>query len=191
MTDKEAAPKKAQKSTGQAVLNVAKKEGSDGDGIIKLSTGYRARLHPVASSLIADVTAQLDEPQIPVFMNEDKGREEPNPNDPAYIKAMAEYQRKQGQAGLDAMVMFGVELVDGVPPKEEWLPKLQFMERRKSLDLSDYDLDNEMDLEYIFKKYIAVGNADYERITELSGVSEADIDEAVRKFQGDEARGAD
>lgn len=189
MTEQEVRPEKdtvKQNEVGKSVVDAAKRQrdGETGQDYEVLSTGYKAKLNPVSSSLIADAIAGIEEPEVPTFHNEAKGRDEPNPDDPAYKRAMAEYNRKRGTASLDAMIMFGVELVDGLPPDNEWIPKLRWMEKHGKLALDDYDLDDEIDKEYLFKKYIAVGNPDYERITQLSGVSDREIAEAAKKFRG-------
>ena len=65
-----------------AVAVAKARHGLDEDGTELLSTGIRARIVPVAASLIDEAVARIRDPQVPVVMNEKKGREEENPLDP-------------------------------------------------------------------------------------------------------------
>jgi hypothetical protein len=50
------------------VVEVAKEaqQPSD-DGVVTLSTGIRARLHPVSAALMSDVTARVKDPEVPTW----------------------------------------------------------------------------------------------------------------------------
>jgi hypothetical protein len=80
--------------------------------------------------------------------------------------------------------MFGVELVDGLPPEDEWLEKLQMMEKRGLLSLGGYDLNSAMEREFLFKRFIAVGSPDLEKISRAAGVTEAAVARAAAQFPG-------
>jgi hypothetical protein len=166
------------------VIQVAEARNAAARQVVTLSTGVRARIVPVGASLIDDVTAQVKDPPVPTFHNEDKGRDEENPNDPEYLRQMAEAQRARAVAALDAMVMFGLELTDGLPEDDKWLVKLQFLAKRGQLDLSGFDPDDPLDKEFLYKKYIATGTADLIRIGRTAGLSQGDVAEAVENFPG-------
>lgn len=153
---------------------------------IVLSDGRIGRVHSVASSLIEEVNSRLVDPLPPMFMNNEKGREEPNDVDPGYLKQLEDMKRKRGKASLDAIIMFGLELVDGVPEDGLWLKKLQTMERRGHLDLTGYDLNDPFDLEFLYKSYIVCDNHVIEKISEVSGITEKDVEKAERSFRGKE-----
>jgi hypothetical protein len=153
-----------------------------------LPNGSKVRLVPISASLIDAVTSRIRDPEIPMWMNKDKGREEPNPSDPNYIREMEDAGRKRGIAAMDAMVMFGVELVDGLPDDDKWLKKLQNMEKHGLLDLSGYDFDDETDKEFVYKRFVAVDTNVIERLSEISGISAEDVEEAERSFRGNEER---
>ena len=173
-------------------LEVAKKRAeAAGDGVVTLSTGVRARLVPVSINLVRDAAMRVPDPEVPKFLNEEKGREEENPNDPAYLKAVAEAAEKRATAGMDAAILFGVELADGLPENDGWLRKLKFMERRGQIDLSEFDLDDPFDREFLYKKYVAVAASDMDRVSELSGFGRGEVDAALASFPGDEERGPD
>ena len=163
----------------------------DENAVEILSTGVRARIVPVAASLIEEVTRRIRDPEIPMVMDEDRGREIPNDNDPHYLRELGEAHRARGEAALEAMILFGVELIDGLPEGDGWLKKLRFLSKRGLLDLEGYDLDDELDREFVYKRYIAVGSADFMRIGEMAGLTEEGIRAATDSFRRDEGRDTD
>lgn len=174
-------------------VDVAKKRSGDGeaDKPTTLSTGVRAILRPVTVSLIDEVTARIEDPPIPMWHNPDKDREEENPADPAYHRALEEAARLRGLAAIDAMILFGVELVDGLPDDGAWLKNLRYLERLGHIDLSGFDLSDDLDQEFLYKRYAAVGKHDLERLSEKSGQDREDVDRAVATFRGDDSRATD
>jgi len=167
----------------------AQKTKESEDGIVELSTGVRARIVPVASSLIDEINSMIPDPPVPVQVIDE--REHANPLHPEYRQAMAEASSKRTTAVLDAFVMFGIDLVDGVPEDDEWVKKIKFMEKRGAIDLSCYNLKDPMDREFVYKRFIAVSSKDTRLIGVASGVLSADIDRAMESFQGDETREPD
>lgn len=165
-----------------AVAVAKAKRGSDEGGIETLSTGIRARIVPVAASLIDEAVARIRDPQVPVFMNEKKGRKEENPLDPVYLEAVADAQRKRIRAGLDVMIMFGIELADGVPDDDGWVKRLQLMEKMGYLDLGEFDFKDPIEREFLYKSFIAVASADLIRLGVLSGISRKEVAEAAADF---------
>jgi len=174
--------------TDEAVT-VAKKRSSEEDGIVTLSTGVRARLHTVSQAIIQDAVALLQQPHPPMWYNPEKEREEPNPVDPDYLAALNRYEAKQYQITFNTFAMFGVELVDGIPEDDGWLKKLMLLDRVGTIDLSKFDLEHPIDLEYLYKRYIAMGNEDYILVSVKSGISQEEIRRAADSFQGEEVRG--
>jgi hypothetical protein len=170
-----------------------KRRREEGEPLSVLSTGIKARLIPVAATLVQDVASRVKDPDVPMWHNPDKDREEPNPNDPKYLRDLADAGEKRGLAAVDAMVMFGVELEDGYPDPETdpWLRKLKFMERRGHISLDDFDLEDELDLEFVYKRYIAVSSIDLVAIGTMSGIQPEEAAAAARMFQGDAVGNAD
>ncbi len=166
--------------TENPVLVYAKAKKETG-AEITLSTGYPARIIPVGSSLIEDIINSIPEPKIPTFFNEDKQREEENPSDPSYLQAMTDVQRRRAMAAMEALLVFGVEVA--LPDNEAWLNKLRYLERRKAVSLDGYDLDDPLDRDLLFKKYVAIGTADLIAIGRKAGLNAADIEDAARTFQ--------
>jgi hypothetical protein len=172
--------------TTQVIREAVLRQQSDGQGeMVTLSTGVRARLVPVPTSLISSISDQVPDPVVPTIWLEDKSRDEPNPFDPLYVKAVEDSERQRGQLVMDAMIFHGVKLVDGVPDKSQWLPQLEFSIAQRWIPaeaISDYDLSNPMQLEFVFKKYVAVAAPDLRQVRRLSGMLMEDVDDAVDKF---------
>ena len=172
-------------------LKVAKEQEEEQDGSTVLSTGVRARMVPVAASLISEVASRVKDPDVPMDFIEEKDRSEPNPDNPEYLRQLEEATAKRGTVSLETMVMFGVELIDGIPEDDAWLTRLRFLEKRGNLDLSGYDLEDPMELEFLYKLYIAVGSNDIIRIAKMSGISPEEIEQAAESFQRPEVQDTD
>lgn len=160
------------------------------DEPVTLKSGVLVKLTPVSMSIITEAQVLIEDPAPPVWYNESKNREEVNPNDPEYLKALRKADEDRNLAAMDAIVMFGVELVNGVPDISEdpWLDMLKMREKRKLAPpiLQEFDLNDPIDLEYLYKKYVAVTTADLPKIMAVSGVSEEDISTEMKKFQDNE-----
>jgi len=176
---------------GNAAAALARERRNGHDGPVTLSTGVRARIVPVAATLLEEVAARIPAPEVPVWHNPDKDRDEPNPLHPRYIEAEAKANRDRGLAAIDAMVMFGVELVDGLPDDDGWLDKLKFLEKKGLLSLDDYDVSDPVDKEFLYKRFIAVASADLALISRRSGITPEEIARAAGSFPGNETRKAD
>jgi len=170
---------------------VAVKKKRSKDDALTLSTGVRARLVGVSQSVIQDALGMTEEPEVPIWKHPEKDREEPNPNDPKYLRAMEEYGRERMRVVFDTLSLFGIELVDGLPEDDAWLKRLKLNARLGNLDLSKFDLDDEIDQEFLYKRYVALGNDDFIIIGRLSGINEEDVAAAAESFQGDSARDTD
>ena len=138
-------------------LKVAKQQQRESQEVV-LSTGIRAILVPVASNAIQEAVAEVIMPQVPT--QEIEGRSQPveNPNHPDYIVALEKAKQEQAQAALDICIVLGVELIDGLPEDDKWLKKLQWLAKRNRISLDGYDLEDEMDIEFLYKKHVATGS---------------------------------
>ena len=164
------------------VLEVAKEQR--GDDVVTLSTGIRVRFKSVNPATIADIISRIQEPAVPMWLNEKKGREEPNPMDPSYLRAIERIDEQRGAAMMDALALFGLELVDGVPDDDEWLKELRLMERLGHVDLSMFDLDDTLDREFIYRKHIAIGTEDWTLLMTRVGITPEGIRQAEDSFPG-------
>lgn len=177
---------------GIAAVTVAKAVNSSPLGVTHTTShGIRFRVQPVTTSLIDEVTSRIKDPEIPMWHNEDKGRDEPNPSDPVYLKEMEATAHRRGVASIDALIMFGIDLVDGVPEDDAWLKKLQYMEKRGTLSLKGYDLKDPVDLEFLYKKMVVSNNDVLNLVSQASGITAEDVELAEASFRGDAERPAD
>lgn len=76
------------------------------------ASGLVLRMKRVPQFLIKAALDRVKEPKVPVVHVEEKGRDEPNPNDPAYIEAVAEYRASAGDEGLNILLMLGTEILE-------------------------------------------------------------------------------
>lgn len=167
-------------------VEVAKnhQNGKDPDGPVTLSTGVRAILKAVPAGLIDESQAKIKDPPVPLQTIEGRDLPVENPLDPDYQAGLREANQARGNAIIDVMVLFGMELVDGVPADDNWLKKLKFLEKRNRIDLSSYDLDDELEREFVYKRFVATGTDDLVLIGQISGIRDVDVQQARETFQG-------
>lgn len=162
-------------------LAVAKEQT---DGVATFSTGVRVRFTAINPATIAEVVARVKEPEVPVWHNEAKGRDEPNPNDPSYLRAVERADEARGIATMDAMALFGFELVDGLPEDDGWLKNLRMLERLGHMDLSTFDLDDDWDKEFLYRKHVAMETDDWTLLMSRVGVTPEGVTHAEDGFPG-------
>jgi hypothetical protein len=175
---------------GRAVIQTAKIQNNGAEAIV-LSTGVRARIKSVAASLLDKVSSGIPEVDVPVEFNEDKQRNEPNPLSPEYLAAKKARNKARGEAVIEAAIMFGVELLDPIPPLDEWMDKLKFLEKRGHLDLHEFDLEDPIELEYLYKSMIAVGPQDLQIVMASASIPTEALTRAAESFQREEKRATD
>lgn len=164
----------------QAVIETAQAQDRkmDKDDAITLSSsGVRVRIKGVSPSLIQDVISRIKPPKIPIWYNEKKGRDEPNPNAPDYLQACQQFELDQAAAATNAAMMFGLELVDGLPEDDSWLDDLEFIG-------VEVDRENPRAIELTYKKHIAVGSTgDMMLVQAGMGLNEEAVQRALAKFR--------
>lgn len=153
------------------------------EDLVTLSTGVILKINKVSRSIYADILAQFTEPDIPTVYIEDKGREEENPDDPAYKKRLRKYNVDVSKALSDATILLGTELHEcpsDVTPmsNREWLDKMAALR---------YDVKNKSNRYLLWVKTVAIGDEnDYQLINQsvgrLNGVTETDAAQAVKQF---------
>jgi hypothetical protein len=160
-----------------AVLEVVR-QAREGEQPIEVTllTGAKATLHPVSPALIQDIQVSIQNPPVPIFHNEEKGRDEENPSDPAYLAALERAEVERTQAVMDAQIMMGVELEPGYEVPPNWVKRL----KRLGLEFDEGDPD---EVEFTFKKY-GVSNSHLIVLGKLSGISEEDIERFRDLFRG-------
>lgn len=112
------------------LLNEVEKEQKTGsDGNIHLSSGVVLRAKKVPPLILSKIDEKYPEPTMPTVRDEDRGRNIPNPEDPSYLRAIDDNNRKKGTAIIDVLAGLGTEIVS-VPedfPKHtdtEWADNL-------------------------------------------------------------------
>lgn len=167
----------------EAVRMSERANGNSDKDIVILADGHRARVKPVSATLIEEITSAIKAPKVPVIHDEERNRDLENPDDPDYIRAVEDANRARGIAAMDAMVLLGVELLDGVPPDEEWLPNLRLLEKLGRLNLSAYDLSDPLERAFVYKRLIAVDTNVLNQVGRRAGVTPAAVAEAEDAFR--------
>lgn len=171
-------------------VDIAKEQRQPEDEVIERH-GVRGRLVAVSPGLPQDAAGRLSPPPVPMWHNEKKGRDEPNPSDPSYLAALGKYESDRGKAAMDTLTMEGIELLDPLPEDGRWIRKLKLYERRGTLDLSWVDWDDDVDLEFLFKRYIWARAGDLGKIGLRTGISPEAVASARRSFRRQEEGSAD
>lgn len=100
--------------------------------ILELKNGVKIRVRGVPGQIILAIHERYPEPEVPQWYNEAKQRSEPQPMDPAYIKAVKEHNSLLQQKDNDAYMANGVDVLDlpdGKYPLEsdEWIEGLEYV----------------------------------------------------------------
>jgi hypothetical protein len=157
--------------------------------IFKLSTGVRVSFKPVSSMIIQRAHESVPMPN--VFVQAVAGpnntqRFVDNPNHPVYLELKAAAENQRGMKAIEAMVLMGVNLVDGLPKSDEWLQDLDVV-----TDLSKYwtiDADGNRVMSDKVKKMLYVMNVaastadDFTLISDNVIVREERVAEVVNTF---------
>lgn len=170
--------------TRHPVIEAAESVQGPTDDIKTLSTGIRVRLKPVAPSLIADISGSVRYPSVPRVVLEGSDKEIENPMHPDYLRDIDAADAKRASLVMEAMVMFAFELVDGLPEDDSWLQQLALLERRGVISLKGINMKNPLDQEFLYKKYIAVGQEDIRLAGTVTGIRSEDVEAASESFPG-------
>lgn len=158
--------------------------------VFTTSTGVTVKIRPVSRFLISQAQNNIRDPKPPIIMMEDKGRSEPNPNDPDYIAALIAAQLKRAEVVVDIILALGVEVVsigDTTIPLESdiW---------EQAIEVAGLKVPTgEKQRLAAWLKYIAVPvEEDLAHIITTAQrrvfTMEADVNDAAETFRSDEAR---
>jgi hypothetical protein len=165
-----------------AVTAAKKKESIvDADNIYTSKGGIRVRIHTINQLLIEEAVNELQEPKVPVIIDEDKGYTIENPDSPQYKRDMEAFERKQYMATLDAALLWGIELLDPIPDDDTWIKKLRFFSKRNpQVNIDQYDMDEPIEREFVYKKFVAINTDELVNLMDMivEGVSEEDKEKA-------------
>lgn len=151
-----------------------------------LSSGVVLACKPVPPLAMREVAIHVPPPAVPTWHNPDKDREEPNPNDPAYIKAVENYQAEQLFKVTEVIMLLGTE-IKSTPPdiiaytSDDWLGPLTVLGvivdepknkwERYLMWLRFYACKTQSDVANIIGRVVAV-----------SGVTEVEVQRAAAAF---------
>ena len=79
---------------------------------------------------------------------------------------------------LDTMSLFSLEVLE-MPQNNRWLRKLRRYERLGHIDLSEFDLEDTDDLEYLFVRNVFISPSDVKTIGGYVGMDNDDIKAAL------------
>lgn len=174
----------------RAVIETAKRNNGGEGEVFDLPFGMKGRIVPVSARLLDDVLRKIKDPEPPMVFIEEKGREEPNYSDPSYLRQMRDAEAERNAAGMDAMLMFGLQIIGGVTT-DGWLSNLEMMNKLGRIDLSVFDTSDPLELEYLYKRYIASTAELFTRIGDASGINAEEVAKAEASLKSDAARDAD
>lgn len=155
---------------------------------VTLPSGVKVRLVAVPNMVVMAMTKAVKEPLVPVYHNEAKDRDEPNPLDPQYLRAVEDYKNELGQLTVKAYLANGVRVLELPDDKfalesEEWVEGLRFV----GIDVPETGLGREV----AWKQFHVLEDADLMDI--LSGiaiaggaVTEAQVQQAAESFRNPE-----
>ena len=176
-----------------AVEAVEESQAPQQNSVVTLSNGIKLRLKPVPPFLVRQAAMKLERPKVPM-MDIGKGRDEENPDHPAYLEAMAEYENRSTDAALNVMLAAGTEVVSvpeevSGPLDDGWLPLMEVLE-------IEIDLDRPVARYLAWVRYVALATAaDVTVITKAMskgiGLSEEDVEASAQSFRNRAARRAD
>jgi hypothetical protein len=103
------------------------------DTVIITQRGVKLKIKPVPSMLIVDATKRIREPEVPMFHNTQKDRDEPNPADPKYLQALQDYKLQINDITQLAYLGNGVSIIEPLPDDvcpiqdDEWVETVQLV----------------------------------------------------------------
>jgi hypothetical protein len=159
---------------------------------VTLSNGVSFKLKAVSGLLIRRAVTQVPKPEVPMWFNEDRGRDEPNPNHPDYLAELERYDETTGMAAMNVMFLVGTKVVHPLPPDipaledAGWLDELNYLGIDAKTDGPGRYLD--------WLKYVVLSSPE-DMVTlsvslgRLCGLGEGDVTAALNSFRRGEGRG--
>lgn len=134
-----------------------------------MSTGVRVRVSAVNPATLTDIQKRIKDPSVPTRLGQDMELV-PMLDHPDYVAGVEQANMDRASAMMDVIALFNVELIDGLPEDDGWLKKLRMLDRIGRLDLSRFDLEDEGDREFLYKKHIALTTEDWTELFRLTRV---------------------
>ena len=160
---------------------------------VTLSTGVVLELHAPSQWAFIEAQRQLAnrKPEPPKVFNEEKGREEPNENDPDFAKAISQWERDLVEQLYDIGIVTGTKLLEPVP-----IPGPDSEDMNDLLSVLRIEPAKGQRARYLqWLKYMAAPTAEditaiITPLLRIMGTSEADVARATESFRGGEGREA-
>lgn len=184
-----------------AAIDAVKRTASGGaPDKVTLKSGITLKCRGVPPYVQRAVLAGITVPEIPKVRNKEQDRDEENPNDPEYAKAVAAYDLRVAEAGDNLYLLSGTRpssIPDGVhkPEDDAWIEDL---EANLVAIGEPVTIEREKErLRYLhWVKYYALASSAelilvIATVARLSGVTEEDVASAAEGFPGGKGRGVD
>jgi hypothetical protein len=167
-------------------IDAAEKRQDEGPPELVLSTGVKLRILKVAPVLLSDIVGEQMKfrPKPPVNYIESLGREEENPDDPDYIEALNNWNAMILLDINNAYVLKGTEVISKPkkfpgPDDPDFLDEMRILGRPVETNRQKY---------LVWIKYVAAPTEEdtaaiVREVGRLTGVSEAEVEEAIEGFQ--------
>lgn len=168
----------------------------------ELENGIVLHLKTVPPLLLTAVQAEFKYPEPPNVMIEEKGRNEPNPNDPGYIKECEEVDLARNLAINDVVLAVGTAFKSAPegyfgPDEQDWESPVMFASgvAGKTLDIEPKEGDRTKRYLQWLRFYALETNIDVALATslpyQLAGIREGEVEEVIESFQRNAQWGSD
>jgi len=160
---------------------------------VTLSTGVVLELSPPSpwAFMAAQRKIQADKPKPPLYLNEEKGREEENEGDPAYVAALSLWEKELIEYLYDVGIATGTRVIESPIPTSD---SEELDDLLEVLRITPATGKKARYLQWL-KYWAAPTSKDIQVILEpllrMMGTPEADVAQATELFRGDEGRPTD
>lgn len=159
------------------------------DDIVTLASGYRVRFVPVPHNTLREVQAKIVDPPVPMIPHpNDPSRQIENPMSITYRETLERNKEERLKVVLNALFLFGLELLDPLPTDETWLDKLILL---GLINAEEIESASTLQRELWYKKWVIADGTVFERLYGTLGVSEEAIAQARAAFKSNTQREPD
>lgn len=169
--------------------------------IVELSSGDYLSVRSISPFLIDQIRASVEDPPVPmakVDMGEGVVEDYPNPNDPEYLRQLADANAERERRSNYALVVHGAVLCDEQgdpvdPPENGWEFRLKMsgINWRKEIEKITGPLEDEEEVKFAkmtaYVLFVGMTIEDTPKIFSAMGVSEEMQQQAAATFRGEEA----
>lgn len=166
----------------------------------ELSNGIVLKIKSVPPFLVQAVQDEFKTPTPPKVFIEEKGREEENPNDPAYLRLLEELETQQNLAINDLFLAWGTEVLsvsEGyfTPEQDDWIVMVEFAQNITGKNIH-IERDDKVKRYLNWLRFYALETGGDIAIAtrlpmELAGIREGEVEEVMESFRSLPERGID